>query len=329
MTEHYLKSELYGLWKQNDLIIDFLQEGFLDGIWFWDLKQPDHIWISPGFWRLLGFDPAAKQHLAMEWKLVINGDDRDVLEENLRRHLQEKTFSLDLIVRFTHNDDSTVWVRMKGFTFRDEQENAQRLLIAHNDLTPVMREQLRFEENKELRKLNENLREMADRDFLTHLFNRRMFEDRFHYLVSLSIRNHAPLSLAIFDLDHFKWINDRYGHLKGDEVLRGFAKLLDDIRREADIVARTGGEEFCMLFPDSDEQEGLTAVERILDVVRSEPVADLAITVSCGVTTVYPQNGDTAALLLTLMMKQADQALYSVKEAGRDHALHYAEISSK
>jgi diguanylate cyclase (GGDEF)-like protein len=326
MAEHYLKNELYRLLQRDDLIIDFLQDGFLDGIWFLDLKQPDNLWISPGFWRLLGYEPEERVHLASEWKRMINTDDHGVLEDNLKRHYQDQTFSLDLVVRFNHLNGSTIWVRCKGFAFRDAKGKAIRMLLAYNDLTPIMQGQQWYEENKELKKLNESLRVMADRDFLTNLYNRRMFEDRFDYLVSLSIRNQSPLSLAIFDIDHFKQINDSYGHLKGDEVLRDFARVLEATQRDVDIVARTGGEEFCALFPDSDEKEGYAATERICQAVRKAPLAELSITVSCGVTTHRPNQVDVAATLLTVMMDQADQALYAAKASGRNCAIHHIDL---
>jgi len=113
---------------------------------------------------------------------------------------------------------------------------------------------------------------------------------------------------VIFDIDHFKLLNDQQGHLEGDRLLQGVAKLLDDSARETDIVSRYGGEEFVVVMPQTDLEEASIFAERLRATIERE----LPLTVSGGVTTVL--DGDTADSLLA----RADAALYRAKSAGRN-----------
>ena len=157
----------------------------------------------------------------------------------------------------------------------------------------------------------EQLREQADRDPLTGLHNRR-------YLA----REHdpaGPVSLAVVDLDHFKSINDRYGHHVGDRVLMRVAVLLVEQLRVEDLVARTGGEEFVVLMPRTGETAALAVCERLRAALRAEPWDDLAagleLTASIGVVSA-PEGGDLDALA-----RVADDRLYTAKRKGRDRTV--------
>ena len=135
IEQHYLQEELYTLMQQDSNLFEFLQEGSLDGIWYWDLEHPEHEWMNPRFWKLLGYDPKEKAHLASEWQYIINQDDLSVALENFDKHCKDPTHPYDQIVRYQHKDGSTVWVRCRGIAIRDEDGNPIRLLGAHNDIT--------------------------------------------------------------------------------------------------------------------------------------------------------------------------------------------------
>ena len=144
-SEHYLKRELYDLIKKDSTIFEFLQQGSLDGIWYWDLETQEDEWMSPAFWELLGCDPEKKKHLVSEWKDLIHSGDLKVVLENFRKHCADSGHPYDQVVRYRHENGSTIWVRCRGIAIRDEAGKPVRLLGAHTDLTQLKRteEQLR------------------------------------------------------------------------------------------------------------------------------------------------------------------------------------------
>jgi len=149
LTEHYLKRELYDAFANSPELFDFLQGGSLDGIWYWDLERPEHEWLSPRFWTLLGYDPAEKKHLASEWQDLIHPDDLEVALRNFSLHCGDPSHPYDQIVRYAHKDGSTVWVRCRGLVIRDENGQPIRMLGAHTDETSLMRTELELRHHQE------------------------------------------------------------------------------------------------------------------------------------------------------------------------------------
>ena len=162
--EHYLKAELYERIRTDPAIFEFFRRGSLDGIWYWDLEDPEHEWMSPRFWTTMGFDPEQREHLASEWQDLINQDDLQVALENFQKHCADPTHPYDQVVRYTHKDGSTVWVRCRGIAIRDEAGKCIRMLGAHSDLTAQKRaEEALQARTAELEESNRQLREALDR----------------------------------------------------------------------------------------------------------------------------------------------------------------------
>jgi diguanylate cyclase (GGDEF)-like protein len=170
------------------------------------------------------------------------------------------------------------------------------------------------------------LSDAASRDPLTRLLNRRGFRDVFDLELERSRRSGRPCALLMGDLDHFKRVNDLFGHPVGDERLRTFARLLTAGKRRIDAAARMGGEEFALLLPETDEHGAYVIAERLRHAVRDAFAPDqIALTVSFGVAA-YPNHGATGDQLL----KAADQALYVAKELGRDRtAIYRPEVTAQ
>jgi len=164
----------------------------------------------------------------------------------------------------------------------------------------------------------EQLLQAASTDGLTGLANRRHFDEFLSQQVAAATRYGSPLSLVTLDLDHFKHLNDRYGHLAGDDVLRAVARSLASTGRESDLVARHGGEEFALVLPQTDAAGALRVAERAADAVRAVEVqhegAVLHVTASFGVAT-FDQNTHRDAVGL---LQAADRAVYEAKHAGRN-----------
>lgn len=175
------------------------------------------------------------------------------------------------------------------------------------------------ERTQELERLNHQLLELSATDALTGLKNRRYFEQSFEAAHVRAFRLKSPLSVLVLDIDHFKSLNDTYGHTVGDDCLRSIARTLrESLARTQDLVARFGGEEFVVLLPDTDRSGAIRVAEKIrLAVEQTEfMVAEqkLAVTVSIGVATQIPAGPDQQHELF----RKADEALYEAKAAGRN-----------
>ncbi len=139
--DHYLREELYALVQSGPTIFDFLQAGSLDGLWYWDLEQTEQEWMSPRFWELFGVDPSTKKHLASEWQDQVHREDLEVALRNFHVHLEDPSHTCDQVVRYRHEDGSTVWVRCRAIAIHDESGQPVRLLGCHNDVTGLKQAQ--------------------------------------------------------------------------------------------------------------------------------------------------------------------------------------------
>jgi diguanylate cyclase (GGDEF)-like protein/putative nucleotidyltransferase with HDIG domain len=176
-----------------------------------------------------------------------------------------------------------------------------------------------------VRALVAQLADAARTDPLTGLHNRRGFEESFAVEIERARRGGHALTLLVADLDHFKRVNDRLGHATGDAALTRVGKLLRSGKRQIDYSARTGGEEFALILPDTADREGYLVAERLRGMIERAFGDDLVpLTMSVGVAG-YPKHGQTADELL----RSADRALYAAKELGRNRAVIYSsEVGS-
>lgn len=174
----------------------------------------------------------------------------------------------------------------------------------------------------ERKAMEARLEQQALTDPLTGLGNRRALEDQAAMEIARAERSGAPLSLVAIDLDHFKRINDTYGHDVGDLVLQAFAELARELLRDGDVLCRIGGEEFAILLPNTCKEQAMQVAERLRRAIAATPAkisqamkedTTLAYTASLGVTLVSA--GETT---LKPAIKRADQKLYAAKEAGRN-----------
>lgn len=168
-------------------------------------------------------------------------------------------------------------------------------------------------------KLRESLREEANRDALTGLYNRRYLDETLPRELHRAVRAHSPLCMALLDIDHFKPFNDAFGHAAGDEVLKAVGGVLGRNVRSSDIPCRLGGEEFAMILPDASWRDAYRRLQQICDRVRDlglsfDGQSLPPVTFSAGLVEA-PRGGPVTT---DDLMKKADQALYAAKQAGRD-----------
>jgi diguanylate cyclase (GGDEF)-like protein len=166
--------------------------------------------------------------------------------------------------------------------------------------------------------IHEQMQKLAAIDPLTGLLNRRYGMIRLKEEYSKAVRSEGSLGVVMFDIDHFKKVNDTYGHLAGDRVLIHIARLVKPILREGDVLMRYGGEEFCAILPGASVEDAMKMAERIRFAVQESQVNyteyEIKVTLSLGITS-YPENNVNNEQLL---LSTADEALYISKESGRN-----------
>ncbi len=181
------------------------------------------------------------------------------------------------------------------------------------------------EQMSEIQALQSDLREQAIRDPLTKLHNRHYLKETLTRELSRAMRERYPVSFLLLDIDHFKRVNDTYGHAAGDFVLRDLADQLTEFIRTGDIVCRYGGEEFLVAFPNTKEQDAFLIADRLRESIQKSPIyVDhhmISITISAGISE-FPTHGQYEALIL----ESADKALYQAKRNGRNQVVLWSKI---
>ncbi len=178
----------------------------------------------------------------------------------------------------------------------------------------------------DLQLANQQLEQLVRTDPLTGIANRRHFVERIQIEIQRARRENIPLSLLMMDLDHFKRINDTWGHAAGDEVLRNFAGAVGELLRATDMLARLGGEEFALLLPNTAQDGAIEVATRILGVVHQQSIdcdgEQIQYNVSIGTALLAEHETRYECLL-----QRADEALYRAKENGRDQVASEQAIS--
>jgi len=178
-------------------------------------------------------------------------------------------------------------------------------------------------EHRKLTYSNDRLRILSHTDTLTGCYNRRYFFDKIKAFLSVAKDENSDFYLLMLDLDHFKNVNDTYGHDMGDEVLISFAETCKSIIRENDVFARFGGEEFVLFLPDTDKTTAMEIAKRINTAVSNtkiNSIPDLNVTVSIGIS--HSHN----TLELEKLLNEADKALYTAKHSGRNTFVLYDNV---
>jgi diguanylate cyclase (GGDEF)-like protein/PAS domain S-box-containing protein len=209
----------------------------------------------------------------------------------------------------------------------DAQGRMRGCLVTFDDVTEIHRKNEEMgrmlaeldRTRAEIARQNEELRHLAERDSLTGCLNRRAFFQAVAGVFEPALRNNANLCCIMADIDHFKGFNDLYGHAVGDQVIQVVARMLAGKLRVTDILCRYGGEEFCLILPDTTPEEGCAIAERMRASIEKNGSAAIrnvdvsAITVSFGVACLAD-----GATRIEELVNEADNALYSSKEGGRN-----------
>jgi len=214
----------------------------------------------------------------------------------------------------------------------DDNGKTRGALVTFDDITEVEESNILLEtavttlqkNDAEIRRKNEELEVLASRDALTGCYNRRAFFDLLEDMFRQAVNTNTDLAAIMVDIDHFKSINDRFGHAVGDEAIRMVSEILNTVDYHGAIVGRYGGEEFCVVLPNAGLDKGNEVAESLRKSIKEAPKGfsenQLTITASFGVSNAEPHMTDAAQLL-----EHADKALYIAKESGRDRVVTWVE----
>ena len=180
-----------------------------------------------------------------------------------------------------------------------------------------------LELEKSLKDAYEKIRVLSITDKLTGCYNRTYMDEYLSKEISRATRYQRPISLVMADIDHFKRVNDTYGHQAGDQVLKNFVTIIrDNLRKDVDWIARYGGEEFLMVLPETDFESAMMSAERLRKAVSESAVMhgdrEICITASFGVAGFRPSVAENTDVTHEALINQADKALYQAKNEGRN-----------
>lgn len=144
-NEYYLKTELYDSVRQSSTVFDFIQEGALDGLWYWDLENPEEEWLSPRLKEVIGYRDDEVPNSSSWWQEVIFPEDLEVAVRNFHLHCADPEHPYDQVVRYRHKNGSTVWIRCRGLAIRDADGKPIRMLGAHTDVTAIKKAEQRLQ----------------------------------------------------------------------------------------------------------------------------------------------------------------------------------------
>jgi diguanylate cyclase (GGDEF)-like protein len=221
----------------------------------------------------------------------------------------------ELLQKPLHLVDSQSADAGNGFAVRLAEESEGRYRELEHRMMSLQRE------NLDLIVRNRTLSEVSSRDTLTGLYNRWFVIEKLDSELNRSLRHGSPMSILMLDVDHFKRINDTFGHAVGDQVLQAVGKLLRDSCRVYDVPGRYGGEEFCIVLPETKPGNTSVVAERIRSRLESMelPCGDstIAVTASIGIAGMDVP-ADSEVLSPAALLDRADRALYSAKNRGRN-----------
>lgn len=219
MEKNYLKKELYKLVKNDSKIFNFIQSGSLDGIWYWDLENPENEWMSDKFWETLGYDPKEKKHKSNEWQDIIFKEDLEKALDNFKKHCENPSFPYDQVVRYKHKTGRTIWIRCRGLAIRDKNNKPIRMLGAHTDITELK------ETEKKLSRLKQEY-EIVFNGTQDAMFLIKVLDDKkFRYIRNnLAHQNKTGIGL---DQIRNKTPQQLLGKKMGDIVEKNYSKCID------------------------------------------------------------------------------------------------------
>jgi len=253
------------------------------------------VYSNPAFEKMLGF--SNKYFTSKSFYDLLDEENRILLKESLEYLISSKKSQIEFMLFIKRKNGDEIWIDVKTKAVIEEKN-----ILYINVIKDVTSSKIE----------RENLERLANTDLLTNIYNRRKFQELFDREYKRSKRYESQLSLIFFDIDHFKKINDTFGHDVGDMVLREVSSIVSEKLRETDIFARWGGEEFIILLPETNSKKAYEVAENIRITLMKKKFKEVEkVTISLGVTQLKKE-------LQKSFLKRVDLALYKAKYEGRN-----------
>ncbi|MCU7906293.1 MAG: diguanylate cyclase [Candidatus Thiodiazotropha sp. (ex Epidulcina cf. delphinae)] len=276
-----------------------------DAIVMWDSKGLIEFW-NPAATRIFGWDEEEAIGIDIQ-RILIPAEDRKtaVKKFSFLTTAPGKMFGKTIELPALHKQGRQFPIELSLSTFHSH--GAQEMIGIARDIS-------------DRKRMEKALKNLATHDSLTGFYNRTELEAQLRNELNRALRHQRPLSVFFLDLDHFKRVNDRFGHQAGDELLQSFADLLRKAVRNVDYIGRYGGEEFVVILPETPPQQALETAKRLVGSVMAHRFntsgeKSMALTVSIGISAL-PDHGVTVEGLINA----ADKAMYTAKRTGRNRA---------
>jgi diguanylate cyclase (GGDEF)-like protein/PAS domain S-box-containing protein len=257
-------------------------------------------------------------------------EDQDVIRETYRMLADGDVESFQIEKRFLHKNGLVFWGSVSAKAIRGPDSRLENVIYVITDISPIKSteeelikaNQLLVSQLEEIAILRDRLREQAIRDPLTNLYNRRFMEETLSLEIHRARRSNSKVCLIMMDIDHFKSVNDQFGHKAGDYVLESLGTMLLSQTRKSDVACRYGGEEFLIVLPGSSIQDAVRRAEQFRSNFEAIQISGKGIvtnaTMSIGIAC-FPDHGEDSEQVLN----RADEALYQAKAAGRNCVVVY------
>ncbi|NVK38089.1 MAG: diguanylate cyclase [Gammaproteobacteria bacterium] len=311
-------------------------EGLLDvidnGIWDWN-GETGQVYRNKAWFKMLGYDPHCFEDTVLTWENLIHPDDFQHVMEHFDAYIHQRSEEYKVQYRCKMHNGKYLWIEDNAkIVKRRADGTVSRMIGAHRNIHSQVLlieeykrknqslEELIARRTQELTELNEKLQKqiaetqvLAMTDALTETANRFHFEQTLNQEIERAKRFNEPLSMIEVDIDHFKNINDQYGHAVGDQVLITITQTIREQIREIDTISRWGGDEIMILLPHTNLEEAKHVAEKTRSIIEALTLENnIHVTSSFGVAELKPNES------LKDFMIRTDQALYQSKEAGRN-----------
>ncbi len=326
----------------SDDTLNYILDIIVEGVWDWD-GNTGNVTRSPGWYRMLGYDVGVFKEDVFTWENIIHPEDYPRVMHQFECYLTGKINIYEVEYRCKKSDGDFLWIVDRGVIVEKNPDGSiARMIGAHHNIhqkilaeTDLIKQNKLLQDGKlslekiiaqktnELAKKNAELERkiievesISNIDPLTKIANRKYFEAALSKEIMRANRYQHSLTLTIFDIDKFKEINDKYGHKVGDEALCSICQLVDINIRDVDLLARWGGDEFVIIFPEQSQQQAHKTSEKLRKIINDHQIAP-NISVTCSFGVAQYKRGDS----INDLFQRVDNLLYKSKERGRNQVL--------